>query len=522
MKIFFKYLAITIFVLLVVFAGYFFGIKKNNFSDLKNIFTKKQQIDNSFLKTKSANIDQNLFGFHAIGSGIKDTNPIGATTRRLFIEWEEYEPTKGDYQDALFEEKLSKLGEDILNLDTVVTFEPSHSKLGYPGKQTNEQNHEIYGYPQDINAWNAMLVHLQEKTNCNSVNDFSYCKSHPERRIKNWQIGNEWLWQWQGDKNDYVRLLKTSRETILKNDPNAKLVIAAITGVESFAIYDGYIEPDPTNKQEVVISKIKEKGPTVLENSSKNVTEGLPGSASELLEFQAKTELMFTSAVPYYDVLDIHFYTSDPYRIPNALKWAQDKQKNNKKPIWSLEHAGPFEKNITQTELSTQIVQRYALGSLSGLERIYWSSYYPTLGWDQRYLNTAIVDVKKPNEQAKGYEKCTYTADSAPTSVWCLKKPAFYTYKLLTEKFKGMTKISQIGDGKEAYVFELTDGTKKVYVGWSVKGKKSFEINSSKDATITHIITEKNQTEPKVDKATTKNGKINLTLTPEPIFIELN
>lgn len=519
-----KYLLLILALSLFVFAGYFFVFKKNNLNDFKKIFVKKQQIDNSVLVGKSTEIGPNLFGFHAMSAGILDTDPIGAQIRRNILHWEEYEPTKGNYQDQAVEESLAKFAnQDKKDIQNVISIELSHKTLGYKGEQENKAGHKLYGYPQDNQAFQAMILHLMEKTNCDGKNDFSFCEKYPEKKVIYWQIGNEWLWQWQGDRNDYVKLLKETRQTILGKDKNAKILIAALTGIEAWTLFDGYIEPEPGNEEE---EKYAKYGKLAREN--KDFIDEIPTSVAknkaELLEYRARAETMFTTALPYYDIFDVHFYTNDPHRIPSDIKWIQDNIAKNgsKKPIWSLEHAGPFADSITDADLSSQIVQRYILGAASGIESLFWSSYYPTLGWDQRYINTAIVDVKKPSENPKGYEDCTFADKNETKTVKCLKKPAYHTYKLMTEKLGGMTKITQIGNTKDIYVFELTDGTKKVYVAWSVSGKKSFEIDSSKDATVTHIITERNQTSPKVDNLVTKNGKINITLTETPVFVELN
>jgi hypothetical protein len=116
-------------------------------------------------------------------------------------------------------------------------------------------------------------------------------------------------------------------------------------------------------------------------------------------------------------------------------------------------------------------------------------------------------------------------------------KPQYYTYKLLVEKLRDFTAVTEIPVSADprtrVYKFDRPRGP--VYIAWSETGEAppnldyrlptgetvTFEVESD-ELLLTHIITDTAQTEPEVETITTQNGRVTIQLGYEPIILELN
>lgn len=481
MKKLLKYLALIITIGLFALAGYFFVFKKNNLSDLKNLITNKQEQnnftgENTSLVGASANINK-PFGIVFPQDGSEFTKDMGVQHIRELTKWQDLEPTKGNYDFSELEAGI-KLYQPQ-NIEIVITLVPCSEWGGF--KKTNQnKKHCATGLPEDLNAWNKMFSTVVEKTDGDGFNDFKDLK-YP---INHFQVGNE-FWAWEDTNENYVKLLKTSSEQIKNANPNAKVVLGALSGANVLAFSDNYI-----NDREKIYVKTKNTYATREQISASPTTKN----------DKAQFEYILKNGRDYFDILDIHCYLTDPYEQTGTLDWFKNLAKANGalKPIFMTEGTSPRGPNYTRAKHAAYLLEQNLFAMLSGVEKFDMWVLFAIPDQDEDVNRMAFIDEKDH------------------------KTPAYYTYKLMTEKLGGMTKITQIGDAKDVYVFELTDGQKKVYVAWSIKGKGKFEISLKSNATITHIITKENQTTPKTEILKSSNGKLKLELTEEPIFIEAN
>lgn len=456
-----------------------------------------------------AQLGENLFGMHATQNANALGFEAGVQSQRRFVRWNDsqtvyyHENGSGVYNPQGLLQGIEKIVADSPGTEVVISFEPYHSKYGNLNAQKSVEGvHNFYGYPSNPDAWKAYLAWIVELLDCDGNADIPQCAGAGMQKVKYWQIGNEWLWQWKDSPENYIKLLKESREAILQADPDAKIVASAITAPEPLAAYEGYLTVEDLN--------IDPQSGQNFDATSQNLKR-----AKEEIE---KIDSLFKDGSPYFDVLDLHFYSVEPKNIEAAMKWLKDKKQkfasNAKFEIWSLEHAGPFKLKVTDEELSSQVVQRYAIGSHAGLSRIYWSSLLPTLGWPQPYLNTALVPSFGVNKAAQEH-------------ILGEPKPAYYAYKQTAQAFKGKTKITKLATvAPQDFAFELSGANgEKIWIAWTNNPQGSqLELETGASAgtkaKITSTITTgKTAKENFVQNA---NGKVAVTLSKVPVFVTLN
>jgi hypothetical protein len=115
------------------------------------------------------------------------------------------------------------------------------------------------------------------------------------------------------------------------------------------------------------------------------------------------------------------------------------------------------------------------------------------------------------------------------------EKPPYDTYKLLVEKLRDFTTVTEIPVSADprTRVYRLDRPRGPVYIAWSETGDAppnldyriptgetvSFEVGSN-ELLLTRIITDTARTEPEVEPITTQNGRITIQLGYEPIILE--
>ncbi len=451
-----------------------------------------------------AELGGRLFGMHATQNADSLAFAAGVEAQRRFVRWNDTqanyyaENNSGVYNSQRLLQGIEKIATEAPGTEVVISFEPYHYKYGNLNAQKSA--HEVfnfYGYPSNINAWKAYLTWIVELLDCDGNADAPQCASEGMKKVKYWQIGNEWVWQWKDSQENYNNLLKESREAILQADPEAKIVSAAITSPEYLAVYEGYMALKDVNADP--------KAGQTFDASSQNLER-----AKEAVE---KINSLFKDGSPYFDVLDVHVYSVEPKNIGAVMKWLKDKKQklapNAKFEIWSLEHAGPFKLKVSDEELSSQVVQRYAIGSQCGLSRIYWSSLLPTLGWPQAYINTALVPSLGVNKAAQEH-------------IIGEPKPAYYAYQQTARTFEGKNKITKLQTPAQDFAYELSSARgETVWIAWTENPQGSqLALETGKNAKIIRTITSgKTAKESFIES---ENGKITIPLSKVPVFISIN
>lgn len=205
-----------------------------------------------------------------------------------------------------------------------------------------------------------------------------------------------------------------------------------------------------------------------------------------------------------YDVVDIHFY-HDYRSMPEKIRWFRDRGVKN---LISTECSGPDPSTNTPegwAEQPSEMVKRFTLGFSEGLQRINWFSFVDLLGEAQKFRYMGLVHV--PYDELKR------------GNLGIVKKPAYYTYDMMTEKLAGFESVDRLDLGEGVFGFRFIVGDKTVMVAWTDRGERNVDISShmpTSEIKITRIITAEGQTEPETHIAPAGN----VTVSESPVFLE--
>ena len=110
--------------------------------------------------------------------------------------------------------------------------------------------------------------------------------------------------------------------------------------------------------------------------------------------------------------------------------------------------------------------------------------------------------------------------------------PAAYTYKLLIEKLDGLTACRRLPMPQYVYLYECTlRGDRKVYVAFyddhvahnhdeTPAGATVRLPIDSRRVRLTHIVTELDQTSPRIDTLEDPDGRLQVAVSESPVFLE--
>jgi hypothetical protein len=282
------------------------------------------------------------------------------------------------------------------------------------------------------------------------------------RPIRYWQIGNEIRWQWQGTIDQYLDLLKQTADVIRDANPDARIVLGALTDALQIARTDltGGPEADRQGHQRTV----------------------------EVVERVLK------EGADSYDIVDFHAYDDTPAGLALIVCWLRQRI-DPSKVIWSLENAGPFE-DFSTARVSEDLVKRHLVMLACGVDAIFWSSLNPTSGWSEPYLRLALLD-----EAGRA-------------------TPAYHTYRLMTSLLRGLTSVEVLDSAPGLRAFRVQTETGEVFVVWSDQGEMDWQLAlSTPAADVTHLITEASARQPRVDRVATQEGMLTLRVS-SPVFIQ--
>ena len=332
--------------------------------------------------------------------------------------------------------------------------------------------------PKDMTNWRKYIRQLVERYDGDGWNDAPGLR----KPIKNWQLDNEILAQWKGTDQQFVELMRVTYETIKEVDPTAQLISPGITGVSVSALVNGHNERGWIYRGHNDQNRKKVHRKQIL-------------NTSKAKNHSTRISNLIQAMEPYMDVIDVHLYGHDSIDLLAGIKWIKDelRKAGSDARIWSLEFAAPFH------EFSDERFNRYVITCQitafhAGVERIFWSSLNPTLGWSDNYVRLSLID-----EQGK-------------------PKTAFVNYALTAHLLEGFTNVEKMAteEGVYLYRFDFSQPRSSVLVGWTDERQQVVQVALDEETVIIEAAT-KATGRPKrrglVDETTS------VTLMNNPVFL---
>jgi len=147
------------------------------------------------------------------------------------------------------------------------------------------------------------------------------------------------------------------------------------------------------------------------------------------------------------------------------------------------------------------VIKKYVLGTHGGMSKIFWSSLYPTLGWGENFLRLSLISAGSLGNPPH-------------------RKPAYYTYKLMTEKLARATTVEKLDD----YIYKFSFPSKQdVFVAWTEKGPLSINFSnyiSSEKVKITQIVTKLDGNKNPIHSSDEVINAKSISIEETPVFIE--
>jgi hypothetical protein len=229
------------------------------------------------------------------------------------------------------------------------------------------------------------------------------------------------------------------------------------------------------------------------------------GAATAGTPLEWLADLFELGGLDYMDTLSVH-----PYRYPKTPEGLLEeieklnqlvRSHNNGEtiPIWFTEIGWPTHLNPQGVDENTQaayLIRTYALSIAAGIEKIYWYDLMDD-GIDKLY-----------NEHNFGIIHNSSDALGAYTP-----KPAYVALATMTRQLTGANPTAQnvIGD---IYQYTFDKNNEDIHVLWSLS-KKEVTLNTQSPLVVTDMMGRKVTYTP-------SQGKVYLTLTGEPLFVQGN
>lgn len=430
------------------------------------------------------------FGLHGVGMPfLKEANAVNTSMVRIIISgsvWKKLENEKGlNFQvlDHIVRESQR------YGVDLVITLDSNSDIWGHPALANRTSGGldptKHSNTPADIARYASVLRAIAERYDHDGQDDM------PElaRPIDYYQVVNEWIWQWEGTKEAYLEHLKLSRASLLSAHPKARIILGGLTMVEHLAIEEGF---SPSGKlkiggmvgrdtpEVVTLEAIRKKYPARVERSI------------------SRLKYILRVGRPYFDIIDFHDY-SESYAemLPSIMVL---KKLAPGKPLWSMENGGPFYKYSSEKH-SEELVKRYLAAQAHGVRKLFWSSYHPTVGWSQNFLNLALVTISFGEEQ---------------------RKPSWHTYRFLADNLEGVRGVTRMEQASGAEVYRIDTERGLLYVVWSESGPKDVRLpwaeRTSAPRALVLRVDDMLIHEEKIPLVI-KGGEVKLSVSRRPVFI---
>lgn len=349
--------------------------------------------------------------------------------------------------------------------------------------------------------------------------------------ILHYQIENEVTneMNWGGSADEYGVFLKESYEAARKANSNVKIILAGLNYDSVYGFYDKNMDP--------LTRAFVEKNLT-------RVTPTMRKYVERSMQFTMRA-MQFCS---WYDIYDVRWPF---YGYVVKSREFLDKFGCQGKEIWSAETYCnppflPKEPIIPNTTVIPYTAPSQSEEYIKIANRPGDKEFPKFSAWYRGLQAAYVVKECMPALQA-GSKKIMmgYAVDAQsflagyPWSIMGLRSKTFnklwpcaYSYKQLIEKLDGFRSCTRLQMPENVYVYEcIVKGGKKVLVAFyddhiaqnmdEPQGTTNVEIPfAGNDAKVTHVISELDQKEAKVDRIKVMGGKIKMDLTEYPVFIE--
>lgn len=384
------------------------------------------------------------FGLHVINHDLAGAKEIGGRWTRHLILWMKLEPRPGQMKDL--ERAVPRINQihdaGFEILPRIVSVNPwaNQKRINQMNQQAAKEhmpmgNWTYIGMPSDIDAYKRFVTTVVESFDGDGVKDAPGLK----KGVKYWQVENEWDWRWKDSPEQFVEFLKIAHDTIKAADPEATIVLGGLSKLEPDVFYNGMLG-----------KSIEVKGRTITPESL--------GKQPNFKEQYPLRRKVLEAGYPYFDVISFHQYGEfDAIRQEAAYLKGIMKDRKYVKRVWITEAGGPFTadgEKYTEDLQAQQVVKYYVTALASGVDVVFWSTYFPTPEWGAAFANTSLMAGKDR------------------------RKPAWNTYKLMTTQLEGVDGVEWIADAPHSAFVRFTRGDKQpVLVAWrDPEGPSAEEI----------------------------------------------
>lgn len=277
---------------------------------------------------------------------------------RGLANWEEMEPTPGEYSFEFLDNKAAMVGDE--GLDQVFTFRANAEKYVRIELDNPDRNPTKYSaYPSDMDQWLNYVRAVVERYDGDGIDDMPGLSTP----IHAWQIENEWLNQWADTTGSFDELFTATARCIREADDLA-IIVGPALGHEAVKVYahaDGF---DPRETIRVGPNYAPEFQTRA---QSYNKTRRGDSRYRRMMHF-------FDKCADQFDVLDIHVYASDLVDVESWVSWAKKTMDAyGGKEVWAMEFAAPFY-HYSELEHNRMMAPSMAVAFAHGLDRLAVSS----------------------------------------------------------------------------------------------------------------------------------------------------
>ncbi len=392
-------------------------------------------------------IGDGVSGLNAVRWGDIETSP--PTKNRHSYNWEKL--------DFIVEsvERTGRVIQINVLVDNPWSIERTNSSYLDP-VTCNPNGLKVRIKPEFLQAWYQFIKTLVERYDGDGIDDMPNLRYPVIRYVQiGSEEGNAWI-----DPEGYLQALQLAYQAVKEADPKVRVLAPGFN-----------------------------LGPWLLlmKESSNLEFSTLSPRAARKLKF---VKLFLKRGRPYFDVLTLHLNSS--YRveelIPYTLLWFKTEMKRYgyTKPIWIDDMmSGLNLAEITSTHEEREILFKLVRGDK---ETVKWY-------WKWQSVNLVKKSVLAFSYGAERVFISTDvdwihygTVDRPVLALWRfqglvtvdgIRKPAFYTYKLLVEHLRDFKKAEPVLTGVNGvylYSFQLPD-SKLVLIGWCHQSTKSCSLN---------------------------------------------